>query len=63
MDIFQKVVHSDAEAISTYFISSKRTIMPSLTQDDDHQISDVILSICECDKVDRRGAKGDKDLW
>ena len=37
--------------------------MSSLTQDDDHQISDVLFLIWECDKVDRRGAKGNKYLW
>ena len=35
--------------------------MSSVTQDDHHQSSDVLLSIWECDKVDRRGAKGDKE--
>ena len=30
---------------------------------DDHQISDVLLSIWWCDKVDRRGEKGNKDTW
>ena len=39
------------------------TIMLSVTQDDDHQISDVLLSICECDKVDRRLSKVNKDRW
>ena len=34
------------------------TIISSLNQYDDHQISDVILSIWECDKVDRSGARG-----
>ena len=38
-------------------------IMPSSTQDDDHQSSDVLLYILECDKVDRRGAKGNKERW
>ena len=38
-------------------------IMSSVTQDDDHQTSDVLLSIWECDKVDRRGAKGNKERW
>ena len=38
-------------------------IMSSLTQDDDHQRSDVILSIWGCDKVDRRGLKGNKYHW
>ena len=38
-------------------------IMPSITQDDDHQSSDVLLCIWECDKVDRRGAKGNKERW
>ena len=31
-------------------------IMSSLTQDDDHKSSDFLLSVWECDKVDRRGA-------
>ena len=35
-------------------------IMPSLTQDDYHQSSDVLLSLLVCDMVDRREAKGDK---
>ena len=38
-------------------------IMSSLTQDDDHQISYVLLSIWECDKVNRRGAKVNKERW
>ena len=37
------------------------TIMSSVTQDDDNQSSDALLSIWECDKVDRRGSKGNKD--
>ena len=37
--------------------------MPSVTQDDDHQSSEVLLYNWECDKVDRRGAKGNKELW
>ena len=32
-------------------------IMSSITQDADHQSSDVLLSIWERNKVDRRGAK------
>ena len=36
--------------------------MSSLTQDDRHQSSDVILSIWECDKVDRRGAKDSAEM-
>ena len=39
------------------------TIISSITQDDDHQISDVLLSIWECDKVDRRVSKGNKERW
>ena len=39
------------------------TIVSSITQDDDHQISDVILSIWECGKVYRRGAKENKESW
>ena len=39
------------------------TIMSGVTQDDDHQRSDVILSIWECDKVDRRGEKDNKECW
>ena len=38
------------------------TIMSSITQYDDDKISDVILSIGECDKVDRRVEKGNKEL-
>ena len=38
-------------------------IMSSVTQDDDHLRSDVILYIWECDKVDRRGAKGNKEHY
>ena len=37
--------------------------MSSVTHDDDHQISDVLLSIWECDKVDRRGANVNKERW
>ena len=36
-------------------------IMSSLTQDDDHQSSNVLLSIWECDNVDIRGAKWNKE--
>ena len=36
--------------------------MPSVTQDDDHQSSDVLLYIWECDKVDRREANGNKEF-
>ena len=39
------------------------TIISSVTQDNDHQSSNFIIYIWECDKVDRRGAKGNKDLW
>ena len=39
------------------------TIMSSVTQDNDHQIIDVLLLIWECEKVDRRGAKGNKERW
>ena len=37
--------------------------MSSLTQDDGHQIIDVILFIWYCDKVDRMGEKGNKYCW
>ena len=40
--------------------------MSSLTQDDDNQSSNVLLYIWECDKVDRRVAKGNEEhlvLW
>ena len=37
--------------------------MSSLTQDDDNQSSDVLLLIWECDKVDRRGSKGNKESY
>ena len=37
--------------------------MSSITQDYDHQRSDVLLSIWDCDKVDRMGAKGNKEIW
>ena len=37
--------------------------MSIFTKDDNHKISDALLSILECDKVDRRVAKGNKDLW
>ena len=37
--------------------------MSSVTQDDDNQIRDVLLYIWECDKVDRRVAKGNKECW
>ena len=39
------------------------TIMSSLTQYDDNQISDVLLSIWGCDKVDKRISKGNKECW
>ena len=39
------------------------TIMSSVTQYDDNQSSDVLLSIWECDKVDRRVARGNKERW
>ena len=39
------------------------TIMSSVTQDDDHQSSDVFLSIWDCDKVYMREAKGNKESW
>ena len=39
------------------------TIMLSFTQDNDHQISDVLLSIWGRDKVDRRGENGNKERW
>ena len=39
------------------------TIMLSVTQDDDHKITDVLLLIWECNNVDRRGAKDNKELW
>ena len=35
-------------------------IMSSVTQYNDNQRSDVLLSIWECDKVDGRGEKGSK---
>ena len=38
-------------------------IMLSPTQDGDHQNSDVLLSIWERDKFDRRGRKGNKECW
>ena len=38
-------------------------IMSSVTQDYDNKNSDVLLSILECDKVDRRGEKGNKERW
>ena len=37
--------------------------MSSLTQDDDHQSIGVLLSVWECDKVDSREEKGDKERW
>ena len=37
--------------------------MSSLAQDDDHQISDFLLLIWECDMVDMRGAKVSKECW
>ena len=39
------------------------TIMTSLTQDYDHQRSDVLIQFWDCDKVYRRVAKGNKDRW
>ena len=38
-------------------------IMSNFTQDDDHQSSNVLLSVWECDKFDRKGAKGNKEFW
>ena len=38
-------------------------IMSSLTQNDDHQSSDVLFLIWECDNVDRRVSKGNKECW
>ena len=37
--------------------------MSSLIQDDDDQSSYFLLSVWLCDKVDRRGAKRNKELW
>ena len=37
--------------------------MSSVTQDYDHQSSDIILLVWECDKVDKMGAKGNKERW
>ena len=37
--------------------------MSSVTQYDDNKSSDVLLPIWDCDKVDRRGAKENKELW
>ena len=37
--------------------------MSSLTQDDYHQSSDVLIFIWECDTVDRRGERGNKEHW
>ena len=37
--------------------------MSSFTQDDDGQISDVLLSIWACGEVGSRGAKGNKERW
>ena len=39
------------------------TIMTNLTQYYYHQRSDVLLSIWERDKVDRRGEKWNKERW
>ena len=39
------------------------TIMSGINKDDDNKRSDVILSIWECDKVDRRASKGNKERW
>ena len=39
------------------------TTISSLTQDDYHQRIDVILFIWECDKVDMRGGRGNKERW
>ena len=38
-------------------------IMSSLTQDDDHQSSGILLSIWGCAKVYRKRAKGNKERW
>ena len=37
--------------------------MSSVTPDNDNKSSDVLLSIWECDKVDSRGAKDNKERW
>ena len=37
--------------------------MSSVTQDDDHQSSDVLLSIWQCEKVYSRGVKGNEEKW
>ena len=37
--------------------------MSSVIQDDDHQRSDVLISIWECDKDDKKGKKGNKEIW
>ena len=37
--------------------------MSSVTQYDGHQSSDVLLSIWEFDRVDRRGARRSKERW
>ena len=37
--------------------------MSSVTQDDDNQSSDVLLSIWDFYKVDRGEAKGGKERW
>ena len=39
------------------------TVMSSVTKDDDYQISDFLLLVWECDKVDIRVAKGNKEHW
>ena len=39
------------------------TIVSSVTQYDDHQSSDFLLLVRKCDKVDRRGEKGNKEFW
>ena len=38
-------------------------IMSSITQYDDHQSSDFLLSIWDCDKFVRRVSKGNKERW
>ena len=37
--------------------------MSSVTKDYDNQSSDVLLSILEFDKVNKSGAKGNREHW
>ena len=39
------------------------TIISRVTQYDDYQSSDILLSVWGCDNFDRRGERGNKEQW